>query len=124
MRKSVFYFYKILIISVLKFYLSILKNENAAFQKGAELLTYFTLTQNLSGMPIQNYDDFLSDLTITERKVLVLVVKGLTNQEIAKELFNTEGTIKKHREHIYRKAHLEGTREIRRFTNEIRPYLT
>jgi two-component system, NarL family, secretion system response regulator SalR len=75
-------------------------------------------------MQASEANEFLNDLTITERKVLILIVEGLTNQEIATALNSAEGTVKKHREHIYRKANVTGSKAIRKFINEIRPYLT
>ncbi len=75
-------------------------------------------------MQASEANEFLNDLTIRERKILTLVVEGLTNQEIAEELISAEGTVKKHREHIYRKANVKGAKAIRKFINEIRPYLT
>jgi DNA-binding NarL/FixJ family response regulator len=42
-------------------------------------------------------------LTVREREVMRLAVKGLTNKAIAHELNVTEGTIKLHLHNIYRK---------------------
>jgi DNA-binding NarL/FixJ family response regulator len=45
----------------------------------------------------------LDDLTTRERGVLLLVARGLSNAEIARELFLTQGTVKTHVAHILRK---------------------
>jgi DNA-binding NarL/FixJ family response regulator len=74
-------------------------------------------------MQASEANKILNDLTIRERKVLTLVVEGLTSKEIANTFISSERTIQKHREHIYQKANVEGTKAIRQFNNEIRPYL-
>lgn len=45
----------------------------------------------------------LEKLTTTEYKVLKLVVYGLTNKEIAKQLYISESTVKSHVEKILQK---------------------
>ena len=66
---------------------------------------------------------FLDSLTTRERKVLAHAADGFTNPQMATLFISAESTIKKHREHIYRKADVTGNLEIRRFLREIRPYL-
>jgi len=48
----------------------------------------------------------LADLTERERQVLVLVGRGLSNREIAQELFLSEGTVKTHIKRIFYKLGL------------------
>ena len=42
-------------------------------------------------------------LTEREREVLVLLAAGKSNRQIAEELIVTEGTVKTHLDHVYRK---------------------
>jgi DNA-binding NarL/FixJ family response regulator len=48
----------------------------------------------------------LDDLTEREREVLVLVARGMTNGDIAKHLFLSEGTVKTHVKRIFSKLGL------------------
>lgn len=44
-----------------------------------------------------------SPLTDAERRVLTLVAQGLTNSQVAEELFVAESTVRKHLQHAFRK---------------------
>ena len=44
-----------------------------------------------------------AQLTARERDVLELVAQGLTNREVARRLFISPGTVRKHLEHVYEK---------------------
>ncbi len=65
----------------------------------------------------------LDNLTCQEIKVLKLVAEGLTNKEIAAQLFISETTVKTHRQNIVRKANVKGTSAIRKFIRAIIPFL-
>jgi len=43
---------------------------------------------------------------LTEREVLLLVARGLSNQEIAQQLYLSEGTVKTHVKHVFAKLSL------------------
>jgi DNA-binding NarL/FixJ family response regulator len=51
-------------------------------------------------------DDALAILTTREREVLALIGGGLTNAEIARELYVSAGTVKTHVHHIFTKLNL------------------
>ena len=51
-----------------------------------------------------------SPLTPREREILTLLVRGLTNREMAAQLTLSINTIKTHRLRIYQKLHLDGAR--------------
>jgi ATP/maltotriose-dependent transcriptional regulator MalT len=48
----------------------------------------------------------------TERKVVELVVEGLTNAEIGQRMFVTAGTVKSHLNHIYDKLGVTNRRQL------------
>lgn len=59
--------------------------------------------------PMRNENSSDADaLTAREHEVLLLIAEGLTNQEIAKQLFVGEATVKTHISHIFSKL---GTRD-------------
>ena len=53
--------------------------------------------------PLKEDENYTEELTIREKDVLKLVAKGLSNKEIAKELFISEGTVKNYISTIYDK---------------------
>jgi DNA-binding NarL/FixJ family response regulator len=58
------------------------------------------------GAPAPRSDDALAILTTREREVLALIGGGLTNAEIARELYVSAGTVKTHVHHIFTKLNL------------------
>ena len=54
----------------------------------------------------------LSELTMREKEVVELISKGLTNGEIAKTLFISEGTVKNTVSHILSKLELKHRTQI------------
>jgi FixJ family two-component response regulator len=54
----------------------------------------------------------MNSLTLTERKVLALVVRGKLNKQIAEDLGSTERTIKWHRHNFMQKLRIESLAEL------------
>lgn len=71
--------------------------EKQAFDRGAFL---DTVRSALAARPV---DPALETLTTRERQVLGLLSRGLTNKEIAKNLFITTNTVKRHLKSIFEK---------------------
>lgn len=55
--------------------------------------------------------DTLSDLTAREGEVLLLLEEGLTNREVARRLYISEGTVKSHVHQILRKLNVRNRKE-------------
>lgn len=51
--------------------------------------------------------DFLARLTARERQIVALVVTGLTNKGVARQLKVGECTVKMHLHHVYQKLQIE-----------------
>lgn len=65
--------------------------------------------------------DFLAinyQLTDREKEMVSLVARGKTNAEIARETFISEGTVKVHLHHIYRKLGVHTRKELRSLIEE------
>lgn len=54
----------------------------------------------------------LADLTVRERDVLRLIVKGASNREIAQELHLSEGTVRNHISHILTRLNLRDRTQV------------
>jgi LuxR family maltose regulon positive regulatory protein len=59
------------------------------------------------GIVTGDVDELIEPLTEREREILRLVARGLSNGEIAKTLFITLGTVKKHLNNIFRKLEVK-----------------
>lgn len=55
------------------------------------------------------------DLTAREMEILSLILKGLSNQDVAETLFISGHTVKKHVLNIYRKLHVRNRMQLLRF---------
>jgi DNA-binding CsgD family transcriptional regulator len=51
-------------------------------------------------------------LTVSERRVAALAARGLTNREIAQELFVTAATVETHLRHAFRKLDVRSRSEL------------
>ncbi len=70
---------------------------------------------NTEGTPLQKAQALLlpeQDLTPREIEITTLLLKGLTNREIAKQLFISTNTLKTHLKHIYPKFGVTQKREL------------
>lgn len=61
---------------------------------------------------VKNHDLYGKQLTKTETAVLLLITKGLSNQEIANELGSAHQTIKNHVSAIYAKFNIVSDRQL------------
>jgi DNA-binding NarL/FixJ family response regulator len=57
-------------------------------------------------------------LTPRECEIMQLVVRGLTNQAVAKELYISEGTVKTHLHNIYEKLSIDGRLALVRYAQD------
>jgi FixJ family two-component response regulator len=63
--------------------------------------------------------DKYDQMTARERDVMVLLVSGLLNKEVAAQLGTTEKTIKFHRQHIMKKMQASSFAELVRFAEKL-----
>ena len=74
----------------------------------SKLLTEFT---NLARKADERQAEFTPRLTVRELEVLKLVAKGMSNREIAGELYISDNTVKNHVRNILEKLHLHSRME-------------
>ncbi len=68
------------------------------------------------GTTIEAQDDSLiADLTLSERRILLLIADGLSSKEIGAELSIHYRTVENHRTNICRKLGIEGANALLRF---------
>ena len=58
-------------------------------------------------------------LSHREQEVMVLVVRGLLNKQIAGELGTSEATVKMHRAHVMQKMHVDSLAELSRIAERL-----
>ena len=63
----------------------------------------------------QDDDSGISNLTMTERKILRMIANNMTTKEIANELFVSNHTVDTHRSNICQKLNLRGTNALLHF---------
>ncbi|GAA3400153.1 LuxR C-terminal-related transcriptional regulator [Paenibacillus hodogayensis] len=82
--------------------------------RGDKLETFLRFLLRRGGLPDEPdlFDGPGSQLTEREREVVALVLDGLTNGEIAKALFVSEITVKKHVSSIYGKLSVKGRGQL------------
>jgi DNA-binding NarL/FixJ family response regulator len=62
----------------------------------------------IASIALARRDEWSRVLSHRERDVVVLVARGLSNKEVARELGLREGTVKIHLHNIYRKLGVDG----------------
>jgi len=55
----------------------------------------------------------IDSLTAQEKRIALMIRKGMTNREIAQELYIAESTVKKHVSHIFEKLEISSRRDLR-----------
>jgi DNA-binding NarL/FixJ family response regulator len=86
-----------------------------------------TLQVESSGEVARQYQDRLASRSERERDILSAVTRGLSNTEIAHELFITEATVKTHLSNVFTKVGARGRVEAAMFGYEsgfVRPHWT
>ncbi|NHC41590.1 response regulator transcription factor [Bacillus sp. MM2020_1] len=85
----------------LQYLRSIIEGSNTAAKDLAGKLLYQFRERDLQNAPS------ISSLTTREKEILLLVSKGLTNKQIANQLFISENTVKNHMKNLLEKLNLE-----------------
>lgn len=90
------------------------------------LITYFgperkiKLYETTAPIDLPDLKELYSKLSLTEQKILTLLVKGESNSEIAKECYQSKRTVESHLYHIKEKLEFNSVRDLRKFANEVR----
>lgn len=66
-----------------------------------------------------HYKEILNKITAREKQVIQLVAKGLSNEQIAQELFISHHTVESHRKNIRMKLRIKNTSELISYLKEI-----
>ncbi|WML24590.1 response regulator transcription factor [Neobacillus sp. OS1-33] len=85
----------------LQYLRSIVEGSNTAAKDLAGKLLYQFRERDLQNAPS------ISSLTPREKEILLLVSKGLTNKQMAEQLFISENTVKNHMKNLLEKLNLE-----------------
>jgi DNA-binding NarL/FixJ family response regulator len=92
-------------------------------QMGPGLMEKF-ITHSALDLPLEVPSDAsslensaLEELTPREREVLQLIGLGLTNRDIAKQLYISEGTVKSHVTHLFNRLNLKNRAQLAVFAN-------
>lgn len=85
----------------LQYLRSIIEGSNTTAKDFAGKLLYQFRERDLQNTPS------ISSLTPREKEILLLVSKGLTNKQIAEQLFISENTVKNHIKNLFEKLNLE-----------------
>lgn len=85
----------------LQYLRSIIEGSNSTAKDFAGKLLYQFRERDLQNTPS------ISSLTPREKEILLLVSKGLTNKQIAEQLFISENTVKNHMKNLLEKLNLE-----------------
>ncbi|WP_148347861.1 response regulator [Bacillus rubiinfantis] len=85
----------------LRYLHSIVEGSDTATRDLAGKLLYQFRERDIANIPE------ISNLTPREKEILLLVSEGLTNKQIADELFIAENTVKNHIKHLLKKLNLE-----------------
>lgn len=90
------------------------------------LITYFgperkiKIYETTLAIDLPDLKELYSKLSLTEQKILTLLVKGKSNSEIAKECYQSKRTVESHLYHIKEKLEFNSVRDLRNFANEVR----